>query len=82
MAKQYGQSKDDLDRYALLSHQRAAAATAAGAFKDEILPVAVRTPEGADTRELHTVGEGIRFGASLEGIQGASCCSNHEHFEI
>ena len=69
MAKQYGLSKDDLDRYALLSHQRAAAATEAGAFKDEILPVAVRTPKGMDTSELHTVDEGIRFGASLEGIQ-------------
>ena len=69
MAKKYGLSKDDLDRFALLSHQRAIAATQAGAFNDEILPVAVRSPEGVDTGEMHTVDEGIRFEASLQGIQ-------------
>lgn len=69
MARKYGLSKEDLDQFALKSHQRAAAATQAGAFKDEILPLPVRSPEGMETDDLHTVDEGIRFGATLEGIQ-------------
>lgn len=69
MARKYGLSKDELDRYALLSHQRALAATQAGAFKNEILPVAVRTADGGATGEMHSADEGIRAEASLESIQ-------------
>ena len=70
MARKYGLSKDELDRYALLSHQRALAATQAGAFKNEILPVAVRTADGAESGEMHSADEGIRAEATLESIQG------------
>ena len=69
MAKKYGLSKDDLDRYALLSHQRGAAATQAGRFKDEILAVPVRTADGEETADMHAADEGIRYDATLEGIQ-------------
>lgn len=69
LAQRYGLDKDTLDRYALQSHQRAARATQAGAFAAEILPIAVRTADGAASGELHTVDEGIRFDATLEGIQ-------------
>jgi acetyl-CoA C-acetyltransferase len=69
MARKYGLSKDELDRYALLSHQRALAATQAGAFKNEILPVAVRTADGAESGEMHSADEGIRAEATLEAIQ-------------
>ena len=69
MAKKYGLSKDELDRYALLSHQRGAAATQAGRFKDEILAVPVRTADGEETAEMHASDEGIRYDATLEGIQ-------------
>lgn len=69
MAKKYGLSKDELDRFALLSHQRAVAATEAGAFKEEILPLEVRTAEGVGTGEWHSVDEGVRFDATLSGIQ-------------
>ena len=69
MAKKYGLSKDELDRYALLSHQRGAAATQAGRFKDEILAVLVRTADGEETAEMHASDEGIRYDATLEGIQ-------------
>ncbi|WPZ02849.1 acetyl-CoA C-acetyltransferase [Blastomonas marina] len=65
MAKKHGFSKDELDEFALASHQKAAAATEAAYFKDEILPVRIETPEG---EEWHTVDEGIRFDATLEGI--------------
>jgi acetyl-CoA C-acetyltransferase len=61
IAKKYGFDREALDRFALESHKRAAAATEAGAFGNEIVPLAV---EGG----LHTVDEGIRFDASLESI--------------
>ena len=70
MARKYGLSKDELDRYALLSHQRALAATQAGAFKNEILPVAVRTADGGASGEMHSADEGIRAEATFESIQG------------
>jgi acetyl-CoA C-acetyltransferase len=63
MAQKYDLSKETLDRFAFENHARARAATEAGAFNDEIVPVAV----GDGT---HTVDEGIRFDASLEGIAG------------
>jgi acetyl-CoA C-acetyltransferase len=68
VAKKYDLSKDELDAYAYESHRRAAAATQAGAFTKEIVPVEVRTEDGAT--EQHHVDEGIRFDASLEGIRG------------
>jgi acetyl-CoA C-acetyltransferase len=68
IARKYDLSRDALDRFALLSHQRAAAAAQSGAFKAEILPVEVRGADGAPTGVLHAVDEGIRFDASLEKI--------------
>ena len=70
MARKYGLSKDELDRYALQSHQRARAATEAGVFQREILPIEVRNAEGVGTGEMHTADEGIRMDATLEGIAG------------
>jgi acetyl-CoA C-acetyltransferase len=68
LAAKYGLSKDALDEYALASHQRAAAATKEKRFENEIVPIPVRTAEGAATGETHTADEGIRFDASLQGI--------------
>lgn len=65
MADKYGFSREDLDRYALESHRRAAAATERGDFNAEIVPLAVETSEG---RVLHGRDEGIRFDTSLEQI--------------
>ena len=61
MASKYGFGRDDLDAFALDSHRKAAAATEAGAFEREILPLAV--DDG-----LHSRDEGIRADASLEGL--------------
>ena len=69
MAMKYGLSQDELDRYALLSHQRAAAATTEGRFRDEVLQLPVRDAQGVPTGEMHAVDEGIRFDATLEGIR-------------
>jgi len=68
MAKKYGLSKDQLDEYAYNSHQRAIAATQAGAFKDEIVALKIKDENGAESD--HTIDEGIRFDASLDGIRG------------
>ncbi len=69
VARKYGLSKETLDLYALQSHQRAAAASNAGHFKSEILPLGVRGADGAFTGDVHAVDEGIRFDATLQGIQ-------------
>lgn len=61
IARKYGHSREQLDAYALESHRRAAAATERGDFDGEIVPLEV---EGG----LHTIDEGIRFDATLEGL--------------
>jgi acetyl-CoA C-acetyltransferase len=68
IAVNYKLSKEQLDAFALLSHQRAIAATKAGHFKDEILPVAVRMADGTEPGEQHLADEGIRYEATLESI--------------
>jgi acetyl-CoA C-acetyltransferase len=70
MAKKYDLPKDVLDEFALRSHERAIEATRSGKFDEEIVPVEVRLPDNSSTGEMHTVDEGIRFDASLEGISG------------
>src|SRR5687768_7235772 len=59
MADKYGFKRDELDRFALKSHQLAAKATEAGAFKAEIVPLTIE--EGQ-----HVTDEGIRYDATLE----------------
>ncbi|WP_233884629.1 acetyl-CoA C-acetyltransferase [Paraburkholderia flagellata] len=70
VARKYELSKTQLDAYAFESHQRAIAATRAGRFNAEILPVDVRTLDGGPVAGQHTIDEGIRFDATLEGISG------------
>lgn len=67
MAEKYGLSKDQLDEFGYNSHQRAIAATQAGAFKDEIVAIDGLDAEGNAVR--HDVDEGIRFDASLESMK-------------
>lgn len=68
VARKYELSREQLDQFAYQSHQRAIAATKAGFFTDEILPVSVKTTGAESSDELHLIDEGIRFDASLEGI--------------
>ena len=67
LATKYSLDRAALDSYSLASHRRAAAATGAGAFADEILPVPARLQDGSGEGD-HTVDEGIRFDASPESI--------------
>ncbi len=68
MAEKYKLTKDEIDAYAYNSHQKAIAATQAGAFKNEITAIRIKDAEGAESD--HTVDEGIRFDASLDAIKG------------
>ena len=72
IVKKHGFSKDQLDAFALSSHQKAIAATNTGAFHGEIVSIAIETPEGP---ALHLVDEGIRFDATLESIAGVRLLS-------
>lgn len=68
LARKYELSKDELDEFALRSHERAAAATQSGCFDDEILSLPITLADGSI--DSHRVDEGIRFDATLEGIRG------------
>jgi len=59
MAKKYRLSRKKLDAFALESHRKAAAATQAGAFDNEIVQIGD-----------HRSDEGIRYDASLEALAG------------
>jgi acetyl-CoA C-acetyltransferase len=68
MAQKYGLDREQLDAFALDSHRKAAAATQARAFADEIVPVEVNRQDGSSAR--HEADEGIRYDASAEGLAG------------
>lgn len=68
VATKYGLTKDQLDEYSFNSHQRAIAATQAGKFKDEIVPLQIVRADGST--DTHHIDEGIRFDATLDGIKG------------
>jgi acetyl-CoA C-acetyltransferase len=66
LAEKHQLSREELDRFALSSHQKGAGATRVGAFTDEVLPIEVELEDGS--RGTHDVDEGIRFDASYEAI--------------
>ncbi|MCL6741859.1 acetyl-CoA C-acetyltransferase [Sphingomonas sp. RB56-2] len=66
MAQIYGFDREELDRFALSSHQKAAAATEGEAFEREIVIVEGLDKEGNARR--HDRDEGIRPDASLEAL--------------
>src|SRR3979409_2242252 len=68
MAEKYGLSRDELDEYSYNSHQRAIAATQAGRFRDEIVPLQDTRADGST--EHHNLEEGLRFAVSLDDIKG------------
>ena len=67
LAEKYQISREALDAFGLLSHQRAATATKSGYFEQEIVPLNIELEDGS--KDVHTVDEGIRFEANLEGMQ-------------
>jgi acetyl-CoA C-acetyltransferase len=73
LAKKHELSKDALDAFGYASHQKAIAATKAGAFDAEV--VALPVTDAAGNQELHKLDEGIRFDASLDGIKSVKLLS-------
>lgn len=61
IAEKWGFSRTQLDEFSVQSHERAAAATDAGAFESQIVPVT--TADG-----IVTTDEGIRRGGSVEKL--------------
>jgi len=69
VARRYNISREDQDAFALRSHQRAAAAIAAGKFNDEIVPLQVRTMDDGVWKEfIFDTDEGPRGDTSLEAL--------------
>jgi acetyl-CoA acyltransferase len=63
VASEYDVDREEMDRYAVQSHHRAAAATEEGRFEDEIVPI--ETEDGTVTED-----EGIRPDTDYETLSG------------
>jgi acetyl-CoA acetyltransferase family protein len=68
MAEKWDLSREDLDKFALSSHQKAAAAVEGKYFDREILPIQAKNAEGKTDMVFND--EGIRYDASLEALSG------------
>jgi acetyl-CoA C-acetyltransferase len=66
LAKDYDISREACDEYAVMSHQRAAAAWAAGKFDEELVPVTV--PQRRGDPVVVNTDEGVRADASVESM--------------
>lgn len=65
IAEQWGLSREELDDFAVASHQKACRAIETGAFKEEIVPVAVKTRKGD---VIVDTDEGPRAGVTMESM--------------
>jgi len=79
VARKYGVTREQADEFSLASHKKALAALAAGKFKEEIVPVEVKTTVVANGSNGHTakaktttisfeMDEGPRADTSLEAL--------------
>ena len=74
VARKFNISREEQDAFALKSHQKAAAAIQAGRFKDEILPVKVKTQEVTEDGQVKfrefvfDTDEGVRPDSTMETL--------------
>ncbi len=74
VAEKFGVTREDQDRFALSSHQKAVKAIQEGKFKEEILPIPAKVRETKEdgsviVKEIvFDTDEGVRYDASLEGM--------------
>ena len=66
IAAKFGFTREQQDAFALESHQRAANALDKGYFKEQIVPVELKTRKGV---EQFTTDEHVRKGAKIEDMQ-------------
>jgi acetyl-CoA acyltransferase len=76
VAEKFGISREDQDRFALSSHQKAAKAIREGKFKEEVIPIPAKVKEVKEDgtvvvkEVIFDTDEGVRYDASLEGMAG------------
>ena len=68
IAEKYGVTREDCDKFALWSHQKAAKAAKEGRFKDEIVPVDIKQKKGDAV--VFDKDEGIRENTTLGKLAG------------
>jgi acetyl-CoA acyltransferase len=73
VAEKYGIGREDMDRFALASHQKAAKAIADGKFRNEIIPVEVERAKLVNGKmqksiEVVDIDDGVRADSSLEAL--------------
>ncbi|KAK8588422.1 hypothetical protein V6N13_087346 [Hibiscus sabdariffa] len=71
VAQRYGITREEQDQAAVESHRRAAAATASGKFKEEIVPVATKIANpktGEEKPVIISVDDGIRPETNMTGL--------------
>lgn len=74
VADKFGISREDQDRFALSSHQKAAKAIKEGKFKEEVLPILAKVKEVQEDgtikikEVLFDTEEGVRYDVSYEGM--------------
>ena len=74
VAEKFGISREDQDRFALSSHQKAAKAIREGKFKEEVIPIPAKVKEVKEDgtvvvkEVIFDTDEGVRYDASLEGM--------------
>jgi acetyl-CoA acyltransferase len=74
VAEKFGISREDQDRFALSSHQKAAKAIKDGKFKEEVLPILAKVKEVKEDgtvvlkEVIFDIEEGVRYDVSYEGM--------------
>src|SRR5512136_2442442 len=74
VAERFGITREEQDRFALLSHQKAAKAIREGKFKEEVLPILAKVKEVQEDGTIKIkevpfdIEEGVRYDASYEGM--------------
>src|ERR1700760_2912389 len=69
VAEKHSITREQQDAYALASHQKAAAAQKAGAFRDEMLPVEIPAKKKGEAAGVLNRDESVREDASLEALR-------------
>jgi acetyl-CoA acyltransferase len=70
LADKWGITREEMDAFALQSHQRAAESTDNGFFPGEIVPVPIKDENGGLTGNTLTADEGIRRETTIEKLAG------------